>query len=128
MLSSFILGLVSVLQNIKFEYLFIVLGVYLVLVWIFYAIWLWHDVSRRFNNIFARFLVWLPAAVTFVFGLLLYLLVRPDLEDDNTYWINLERKYLQYETYGMGTCEICGYDLRPEFLHCPSCGTLLREK
>jgi hypothetical protein len=124
MLSTFLLGVLSFLQKIQFKYIYIAIISYLVLLWIFFAVWVWQDSSERFSNGVIRFLVWLPVSLTFVLGFLLYVLVRPAKKD--VYWTELEKRYLTYETYGMGKCHVCGFDLRPEYLQCPECADIIR--
>ena len=82
------------------------LGLYLILLWLTYSIWLWMDTDRRFPNLFIRIGIWFFATVTFVFGLLLYLLVRQPKSDDETHWLEIERRYLEYESYGVGECKV----------------------
>lgn len=128
MLSTFILSIVTFLQGIHYEYLYLILAAYLLLLWISFSIAIWKDTGRRFEHQISRILVWFFTTITFVFGFFLYLLARPMVKEDEDHWSKLERRYLTYETYGMEECHICGYLLRPEFLYCPSCGDILRKK
>lgn len=128
LLSTLILSTVSFLQKVSFQYIYFILAIYLVLIWGSYIIWLWNDSKKRFTNEGLRVLIWIIASATFIFGLLLYILIRPQQLDDDSYWVSLERKFLLHETYGMGECDSCGFMLRPEFMNCPACGKVLREK
>ncbi len=127
MLSTVILSIVTFLQNLKFEYIYTGVAIYVGMLWIFYAVWLWHDTKKRFSSETLRTSVWFLTTITFFLGLILYLVARPAKKDDDDSWVSLERSYLVYETYGMGDCT-CGEHLRPEFLNCPTCGHQLREK
>ena len=116
----------AILQRIKFDYLYVLLGIYFALLWLSYILWLWNDLQARFTNSLLRTTLWIIFSITFLFGFFLYLLIRPTKRTEDDFYIELERNYLRFETYGMQPCEKCNFSLRPEFLNCPSCKNKLR--
>lgn len=125
-LEDLILGLLEGAAEFNFTMLFRVLFICLILVWLMVVVWAWKDATSRSDSlifsIFATFIVF----VLNIFGLIIYLLIRPKELLDDQYWADLERRYLLYETDELRDCVECGYQLRPGFNLCPQCGTVTK--
>lgn len=123
-----ILSTVTWLEDVDFAIVFRGMGIGLVLFWFVIVGWVAIDASDRFRSVWPRILS--VALVLFVplFGLLIYLVVRPKMTIEEEKWTALERRYLNFETAGLDDCPVCGYELMPNFVYCPSCGEELRVK
>lgn len=88
--------------------------------------WVWFDVSARTTKIWAKIASVLLVAVLNVFGLIIYLVVRPDQTIEGTYWEDLERRYMKYETSELGDCPKCKAQLYPGYIFCSNCGYELK--
>lgn len=99
-----------------------VIGV-LVILWVFYIFWVWNDASMRSTSFIFRFFSLLLVALFNYLGLIVYLVIRPKFTIEQIYWMDLERRYLIYETADLRDCNSCGFQLRPDFNSCPQCGT-----
>jgi double zinc ribbon protein len=88
--------------------------------------WVWFDVSARTTKIWAKIASVLLVTVLNVFGLIIYLVVRPDQTIEGTYWEDLERRYMKYETSELGDCPKCKAQLYPGYIFCSDCGYRLK--
>jgi len=123
-----ILDTVSFLEDVDFSIVFKALGIGLILFWLVIVGWAAFDASQRYTSIWARlFSIVLVLFLPF-FGLLIYLVVRPKVTREEAKWMNLEQRYLRYETAGLDDCPRCGYEIRPDFIFCPNCSKDLRIK
>ncbi len=100
--------------------------VYYIIVWILVLAWVWTDISARTENWFLRILCMVIVSVLSFPGLIIYILIRPKDTVEEIFWSDLERRYLLYETDGLEDCEVCGYSLTPDYIHCPNCGETLK--
>lgn len=96
---------------------------YIFLLWAVIIIWVARDaVSRTKNLIFQTCALLLVTFLNF-FGLLIYLIIRPQKTLSEKYYEELERKTLsEYEE----SCTGCGREVGLEFRYCPTCGTEVR--
>lgn len=124
-MSTFILDIVYFLQKIPYTYLYFTLGIYLLLIWLSFILWIVKDTKDRITNSLLRGIIVVLVSISFIFGLLIYLVLRPNIKDEEEM---LENQYLKYEMYGIEKCLKCKFDLRPEFQFCPNCAEVIREK
>lgn len=119
---KYILDFLEGNSQINYNWVIYFLGIVLVLLWVFYIFWVWSDSSQRSSNIFFRLGSLLLVALFNFIGLAVYLVIRPRYTIEQIYWMDLERRYLIFETAELRDCNNCGFQLRPDFNVCPQCG------
>jgi hypothetical protein len=127
-MEDIVLDSVSTVGNVDFA---LVLRLFLyvyIFFWIMIVLWVWFDASERSSNVLFRVFSVFIVLIFNVFGLLIYLLIRPSDSYEERYLGELEKKYLQFETGGLINCPKCKFDLEPGFVVCPKCGESLRVK
>jgi hypothetical protein len=127
-MEDFLLDLLNGIVKIDFKLVLNIFLVGLVLFWIAVVSWVWSDSGERTTSRSARIGYVLLVAILNVFGLLIYLLIRPSETIEAIYWGDLERRYLKYETAELGDCPKCGCQLFPGYIFCPECGYELKVK
>jgi hypothetical protein len=127
-MESLILEGLGFLENLDFMVLLRILGVFYGVFWLFVVGWVWFDASDRYKSIWLRILMTFMVLTLNILGFLIYLVLRPKVSLEDSYWIDLERKYLKFEAAGLEDCPRCGEDVLPNFIHCPNCGKELRVK
>ncbi len=123
-----VLGFLSFLEGVDFTLVLRVFLIGFVVFWLVVVGWVIADAFERTKSIFAVFFYALIVLVFNIMGLVIYLLIRPKATSDEAYWADLERRYLKFETAGLGDCPSCGEEIQPNFIFCPSCGYHLRVK
>ena len=88
--------------------------------------WVWFDASARTTKIWAKIASVFLVAVFNIFGLIIYLVIRSDQTIEGTYWEDLERRYMKYETSELGDCPKCKSQLYPGNIFCSNCGHELK--
>lgn len=127
-MEDFILDFFTVLENINFNLVLQGLGVGVFAFWVIVMGWVWYDSSERYKKLWPRIL---SVAIVFAFnilGLIIYLIIRPNETFEEAYWMDLERRYLKFESAGLVDCLSCGEELYPNFIYCPNCGASVRKK
>ncbi len=104
------------------------LGVYLLLLQLSLAVWTYEDIRARSENLFWRLLSTLLVLVTGVFGVLVYLLLRPKEKLAEVYARSLERAYIMQDIEERPVCPTCQRGVEPDFILCPYCQTPLKKK
>jgi hypothetical protein len=127
-MESFILDGLTILEDLDFMLLTRILAAAYMIFWLFVVGWVWFDASERYKSIWLRIAMTLLVLVLNIFGFLIYLVLRPKVTLEDAYWVDLERKYLQFEAAGLEDCPRCGGEVLPNFIHCPKCGCELRVK
>lgn len=127
-LENFILGFFEFIGNIDFNvfttFFFIVLFIF----WLVLAGWVWIDSGERTSNVRTRIIYLLLIVILNIPGLVIYLIIRPSETIEEIYWEDLERRYLKYETAGLGDCPECGTQLFPGYNFCINCGYEVKRK
>jgi uncharacterized protein (UPF0212 family) len=125
---KFLLDFLEAVGKIDFssvwKYLLIGFGIF----WFAIIWWVWFDASERTTKVWAKIASVVLVTVFNIFGLIIYLVVRPDQTIEGTYWEDLERRYMKYETSELGDCPQCGAQLYPGFVYCSNCGYELKVK
>jgi len=115
------------LENINnFGVVVQVVGGFVFIFWLAVIWWVWLDSVKRFKNAFVQFVMGLVVIVFPIFGLFIYLLVRPTRTTEENYFIDLEKKVLLSESFDLNICEKCQYVLPGNFIRCPGCGGEVR--
>lgn len=127
-MEDFILDSVTFIGNIDFSFVLRMFFYVYLFFWVMVVIWVWFDASERSSNIAFKIFSVTITLLFNVFGLLIYLLVRPVDSYEERYLNELEKKYLQLETSGITQCPGCNFDLEPGFIVCPKCGKSVKVK
>jgi len=101
----------------------LVLGTYLALIWFGLIIWTVADAYRRSRNIFFLLISFMLAAVLNIFGMLIYLLIRPQqlLSQKDLESRELEQFIEKY------FCPQCDRAISADFKFCPHCHTCIKK-
>ncbi|MCB9790635.1 zinc ribbon domain-containing protein [Candidatus Nomurabacteria bacterium] len=127
-LEATILDLLDSIGKFDFTILIQFLAWSLLLIWIFVVVWVWNDAKSRTESFFFRFICALLVLPLNLPGLIIYFIIRPQETLEQSYWTDLEKRYLLYETADLGSCEQCGFDLGPGFNICPNCKFQIKTK
>lgn len=127
-MENFILDSVSFIGNIDFAFVVRMFFYIYLFFWFMVVIWVWFDASERSSNVVFKVFSVIVTLLFNIFGLLIYLLVRPADSYEERYLSELEKKYLQLETSGVIKCPGCSFDLEPGFVVCPRCGESVKVK
>lgn len=123
-----ILNFVENIANTNFNIVLSALQLIFVIFWIFVLVWVWVDAGERTTNVFSKLASVVLVGVLNIVGLLIYLIIRPKQTLQDLYWIDLERRYLKYETSELGDCPNCKMSMQPGFNLCPRCGYQIKQK
>ena len=104
------------------------IALYLVIVWIASAWWVWRDARIRSTDPFVPYLaagvVILVTPVLFPLAVLIYRMVRPPLTVSAATSAELQMAMLEEEA-AHSECATCGAMVDDDWVACPSCGTEL---
>jgi hypothetical protein len=106
------------------------IGFYVVIIWIASAYWAFRDMQGRTANpvlpYLAAVLVIGFTPVLFLFGLLVYRIVRPQERLGEAYERGLAEEALIAEIEQIEHCARCGLKVQGEWIICPTCRTRLK--
>jgi RNA polymerase subunit RPABC4/transcription elongation factor Spt4 len=104
-------------------------AIYFVILWLASAYWAFRDMQQRSENpvlpYLAAALIILFTPVLFVFGVIVYRIVRPHEKIGEVYERNLAEEALLAEVETIKTCPSCSRRVNEEWIICPSCRTRL---
>ena len=127
-LEDIILDFFDFVGNIDFNMFGTLFIVALVVFWLVIIGWVWVDSSERTSKKGLKIGYILLVIFFNIFGLIIYLIIRPSETIEEIYWEDLERRYLKYETSELGDCPRCGSQLYPGYVFCTDCGYRLKVK
>ena len=127
-LEDIILDFFDFVGNIDFNMFGTLFVVALVVFWLVIIGWVWVDSSERTSKKGLKVGYILLVIFFNIFGLIIYLIIRPSETIEEIYWEDLERRYLKYETSELGDCPRCGSQLYPGYVFCINCGYRLKVK
>ncbi len=103
--------------------------VYIAILWLAAAYWAFRDMQLRSENpvlpYLAAALIVLFTPVLFVFGVIVYRIIRPQEKIGEVYERNLAEEALLGEVEQIRTCPGCRRRISDEWIICPSCRTRL---
>jgi hypothetical protein len=105
----------------------IVLISYLFLLWVALIFWTLMDITRRTENPFARLGSVFLVGMGFVFGFVLYLILRPATTSEELKIHNIEEKLMENQARSF-ICPSCSDLVREEFLFCANCGCQVKKE
>ena len=127
-LEDIILDFFDFVGNIDFNMFGTLFVVALVVFWLVIIGWVWVDSSERTSKKGLKVGYILLVIFFNIFGLIIYLIIRPSETIEEIYWEDLDRRYLKYETSELGDCPRCGSQLYPGYVFCTNCGYRLKVK
>lgn len=113
--------LIAVFESPLFDWVIKGVLIYLGILWFAIIIWVGRDIINRSNNIIFQVLVILMNIALPVFGLILYLIIRPSKTLLEKYYDELEYNFLSEQASEDEQCPKCEAKISPDFLYCPSC-------
>jgi RNA polymerase subunit RPABC4/transcription elongation factor Spt4 len=106
-----------------------VMFVYVAILWLATAYWAFRDMQLRSENpvlpYLAATLIVLFTPVLFLFGVVVYRIVRPQEKIGEVYERNLAEEALLAEVEAIKTCPACRRLINDEWIICPNCRTRL---
>ncbi len=102
-------------------------GAYLAALWVVLIVWTYRDAESRSRNVVTQVFSTMLAALFFVPGVLLYMMLRPKDTLDSTFQRSLEEEYLLQDLEANVACPNCNRAVSEEYVVCPHCHTKLKE-
>jgi RNA polymerase subunit RPABC4/transcription elongation factor Spt4 len=119
----------GILSNPIVQLGFQFLALYGVILWLAASYWAYRDMQLRSDNpvlpYLAAALIVLFTPVLFIFGVLVYRVVRPQEKIAEVYERNLAEEALLAEVEAIHTCPGCNRRIHDEWIICPICRTRL---
>jgi len=113
------------------ESILVALGVYggviLLALWLALVVWAYRDMRARSRDRLAQFAVAVSVVVLNVFGVFIYVMLRPRETLAEAYERSLEEEALLQEIEEKSNCPGCSQRVREEWQVCPSCHTRLKK-
>lgn len=100
--------------------------VYILVLWIAVIIWVTKDIVSRTNNLILQVIFIVLVTVLGFFGLIIYLILRPNKTLIQKYNEELEQKIFTETFSEIYNCVGCGAKIDKEFNFCPYCATECR--
>lgn len=101
--------------------------VYVAALWISMIIWITRDAINRSNNLLFQIFVIILNIVLPLFGLIIYLIIRPTKTLLERYYEDLEYRALVDNGEERENCQKCKIDLSKDYEYCPNCADKLRQ-
>lgn len=95
--------------------------------WMGMALWTWRDIRARSNDTLAQVAATLIVVTLFVFGLIIYLMLRPRETLAEAYERSLEEEALLQGIEEKPACPGCGRPSNTAWQVCPFCHTRLKK-
>jgi RNA polymerase subunit RPABC4/transcription elongation factor Spt4 len=110
-----------------FLYLTAFLGAFLAALWLSLVFWAFRDARKRTEDRIGHLLAALVVALLGPPGLVIYLILRPQLTLDEIYQRSLEEEALLSTIEAGSSCPGCGAHTHSDWQICPNCHTRLRK-
>ncbi len=100
--------------------------IYLAVLWFAIVVWVARDIVNRSNNIVFQAAMILLNITLPVFGLVLYMILRPSRTLLQKYYDEMEYDFISEHALQEDHCKQCKELLGQDFLYCPSCSEKVR--
>ncbi len=100
---------------------------FLAALWLSLIIWVYRDIRSRARDPLARILAVLAAAILFLPGIIIYLILRPPHTLEEEYQHTLEEEALLQAIEDSPLCPGCGRRVKEPWIICPNCNTRLKK-
>ena len=119
----------GIFENPVVQFSLQMIAVYFVILWLAAAYWAFRDMQLRSENpilpYVAAALIVIFTPVFFLFGIIVYRIVRPHEKIGEIYERNLAEEALLAEVESVHTCPACHRRIHDEWIICPACRTRL---
>ena len=119
----------GIFENPVVQFSMQMIAVYFVILWLAAAYWAFRDMQLRSENpilpYVAAALIVIFTPVLFLFGIIVYRIVRPHEKIGEIYERNLAEEALLAEVEAVHTCPACHRRIHDEWIICPACRTRL---
>ena len=95
--------------------------------WLSLLFWVYRDIRKRVRDPLIHILAVLVAAILFLPGMLIYLILRPPQTLEDEYQHTLEEEALLQSIEDKPLCPGCGRQVHDEWSVCPNCHTRLKK-
>ena len=106
------------------------IGVYIVIIWLASAYWAFRDMQARTSNpvvpYLAAALIVGFTPIFFIFGIIVYRIIRPQERRGEAYERGLAEEALIAEIEQIEHCATCGRKVHEDWIICPTCRTRLK--
>jgi RNA polymerase subunit RPABC4/transcription elongation factor Spt4 len=102
-------------------------GAFLAALWLSLIFWVYRDIRSRTRDVFMRILAILVAAILFLPGIVVYLILRPSRSLEDEYQQTLEEEALLQAIEDVQLCPGCGRRVKEAWQVCPNCHTKLKK-
>ncbi len=102
-------------------------GAFVAALWLSLVIWTYRDIRRRARDPLARILAVLVAAVLFLPGIIVYLILRPPRTLEEEYQASLDEEALLQTIEDAALCPGCSRRVKDNWVVCPNCYTKLKK-
>ena len=109
------------------NYVLAFLIAYLLALWVALAIWAFYDIRTRTNDILVQLFSVLLVLAFNVFGLILYLFLRPKETLSEANVLVLEEESYLAESESWSRCPSCRHRIESDYKVCPMCQIELRK-
>lgn len=110
------------------NYVLAFLIAYVLALWIALAIWAFYDIRTRTNDILVQLFSVLLVLAFNVFGLILYLFLRPKETLAEANVLALEEESFLAESEAWSRCANCHHRIEKDYKVCPMCQNELRKR
>jgi hypothetical protein len=110
------------------QFLIAFFGAYFVALWFSMIIWTYYDIRARSQDLYVHIFATALVVVFNVFGLVLYLILRPRETLAEAYERSLEEETLLQEIEERQNCPNCRQRVQTDFMLCPFCHTELKQR
>jgi RNA polymerase subunit RPABC4/transcription elongation factor Spt4 len=101
---------------------------YVLVLWLSAVIWVYRDITNRTRDTASQVIAVLLVAVFNLPGLIIYLVIRPQVTLADAYERSLEAEAVLHELQiTASACQTCRRPIEDDFNVCPHCRTILRE-
>jgi RNA polymerase subunit RPABC4/transcription elongation factor Spt4 len=100
---------------------------FLAALWLSLILWTYRDMRLRSRDPLLRLLAVIIAALLFLPGVVIYLILRPANTLEQEYQHALEEEALLQSIEDVPQCPGCGRRIQPTWIVCPSCHTRLKK-
>ncbi|MBI3973259.1 MAG: zinc ribbon domain-containing protein [Chloroflexi bacterium] len=103
-------------------------GAYMIALWFSMIVWTYYDIRARSQDLYVHIFATALVVVFNVFGLVLYLILRPRETLAEAYERSLEEETLLQEIEERPNCPSCRQRIQADFVLCPYCHTELKQR
>lgn len=103
-------------------------GAFIAALWLSLVIWTYRDIKSRARDNLINILATLIVALLSLPGLLIYLVLRPQLTLEEEYQRSLEEEALLQAVENQSLCPGCERNIKEDWQICPNCHTRLKKR